>query len=69
MDEAQFVFGGQAFVRVTLSDASQGAIDQLTRAGLVVTRREGYVVVGRVAVEALEAISKLPVVTWMAPGR
>jgi hypothetical protein len=69
VDEAQFVFGGQAFVRVTLSDSSQGAIDQLTRAGLVVTRREGYVIVGRVAVAALEAISKLAVVTWIAPGR
>jgi len=69
VDEAQFAYGGQALVRVTLHDGSQMAIDQLTKAGLVVTRREGNVVVGRVAVGSLEAISKLAVVAWIGPGR
>ncbi|MBZ5626499.1 MAG: VIT and VWA domain-containing protein [Acidobacteriia bacterium] len=67
VDESRFVFGDQDYIRVTLNDASPAAIEQLRKAGLVVTRTEGNVVAGHVALASLEAISKLPIVTWIAP--
>ncbi|HTS27630.1 MAG TPA: VIT and VWA domain-containing protein [Bryobacteraceae bacterium] len=67
VDEARFVFGDQAYIRVTLSDASPAAIGQLRSAGLAVMKTEGNVVVGHIAIAALEALSKLPSVTWIAP--
>ena len=35
--------------------------------GLVITKAEGNVVSGHVALASLEALSKLPMVTWIAP--
>ena len=67
VDEARFVFGDQAYIRVTLSDASPAAIEQLRNAGMVVTKSEGNVIVGHVPLASLEALSKLPMVTWIAP--
>jgi Ca-activated chloride channel family protein len=67
VDEARFVFGDQAYVRVTLSDASPTSIEQLRKAGLVITKTEGNVIAGHVALSSLEALSKLPIVTWIAP--
>ncbi len=67
VDEARFVFGGEAYIRVTLSDASPVAIEQLRTAGLVVTRTEGNVIVGHIPLARLEALSKLGAVSWIAP--
>jgi Ca-activated chloride channel family protein len=67
VDEARFVFGDQAYIRVTLSDASPAAIEQLRKAGLVITKTEGNVIAGHVPLASLEALSKLPLVTWIAP--
>jgi hypothetical protein len=67
VDEARFVFGDRAYIRVTLSDASPATIEQLRNAGFVVTKTEGNVLVGHVALASLEALSKLPMVTAIAP--
>jgi len=61
------VFGGHAYLRMTLSDASPGVIDQLRKAGMVITRQDGNRITGHAPVAALEPISKLASVTWMAP--
>jgi Ca-activated chloride channel family protein len=67
VDEARFVFGDQVYIRVTLGDASPAAIEQLRKAGMVVTRTEGNVIAGHVLLASLEALSKLPIVTWIGP--
>jgi Ca-activated chloride channel family protein len=67
VDEARFVFGGQAYLRITLSDTSAAAIERLRAAGLVVTRIEGNVIAGHVPLAALESLSQLAMVTWIAP--
>ena len=67
VDEARFVFGDQAYIRLTLSDASPAAIEQLRKAGLVVTKTEGNVLVGHVSLAALESLSKLPMIAMIAP--
>ena len=67
VDEARFVFSGEAYLRITLSDASAGALDQLRKAGFTLTRQEGNVMIGHVPVANVEALSKLPIVTWIAP--
>jgi len=66
-DESRFVFGGDAFVRVTVSDASAGALEQLRKAGFVISRREGNVLSGHIPVAGLEAVSNLAFVMWIAP--
>jgi Ca-activated chloride channel family protein len=65
--ESRFVFGGEAFVRVTVGDLSTGALEQLRKAGFTITRREGRVISGHVPVTGLEAVSRLAFVTWIAP--
>jgi Ca-activated chloride channel family protein len=67
VDEARFVFGDRAYIRVTLSDASPATIEQLRNAGFVLTKTEGNVLVGHAALASLEALSKLPMVTAIAP--
>lgn len=67
VDESRFVFGGDAYVRLTLSDTSPGALDQLRKAGFVFTRRDGNTVSGHAPIAALEVISRLVFVTWIAP--
>jgi Ca-activated chloride channel family protein len=67
VDESRFVFGGDAYVRVTVSETSPSALDQLRKAGFVFTRRDGNTVWGHAPVAALEVISRLVFVTWIAP--
>ncbi len=67
MDETRFVFSGEAYLRITLSDTSAPALDQLRKAGLTITRQEGSVVIGHAPVANVEAISKLTAVMWIAP--
>jgi len=67
VDEAKFVFGGQAYVRITLTEASPAAMEQLRKAGFVITRAEGVVVTGHVLLSGMEALSQLPIVAAIAP--
>ena len=67
VDEARFVFGDQAYIKITVRDTSPAAIEQLRNAGLVVTKVEGNVVSGHVALAKLEGVSRLPMVTWIGP--
>ncbi|HLK68695.1 MAG TPA: VIT and VWA domain-containing protein [Bryobacteraceae bacterium] len=67
VDEARFVFGDRAYVRITLNGASPAALEVLRNAGLVITKSEGNVVVGHVAVAQLEPLSTLPIVSFIAP--
>jgi hypothetical protein len=67
VDEARFVFGGEAYLRIALSDVSAGALEQLRNAGFIIMRQEGGVIIGHAPVAHVEAISKLAVVTWIAP--
>jgi Ca-activated chloride channel family protein len=67
VEEARFVFGGEAYLRITLSDASAGALEQLRSAGFTIARQEGNVIIGHAPVAKVEAISKLAFVTWIAP--
>ena len=69
VDEAQFVFGGDAYVRITLSDLSPAALEGLRKAGFVTVRQSGNRITGHAPVAALEAISKLAFVAWIEPGR
>jgi Ca-activated chloride channel family protein len=67
VDEARFVFGGEAYVRLTVTDFSPGALYQLRKAGFTITRQEGNRISGHVPAAALEPIAKLPFITWIAP--
>jgi Ca-activated chloride channel family protein len=67
VDEARFVFGGEAYLRMALSDASASALEQLRNAGFIIMRQEGGVIIGHAPVAKVEAISKLALVTWIAP--
>jgi len=67
VDEAKFVFGDQAYVRITLTEASRAAMEQLRKAGFVITRAEGTVVTGHVLLSSMEALSQLPIVAAIAP--
>jgi hypothetical protein len=69
VDEAQFVFGGDAYVRITLSDFSPAALEGLRRAGFVTMRRNGNRISGHAPVAALEVISKLVFVVWIEPAQ
>jgi len=67
VDEARFVFGGEAYLRITLSDGSASALEQLRNAGFTIMRQEGNAIIGHAPVAKVEAISKLAFVTWIAP--
>jgi hypothetical protein len=67
VDEAKFVFGGEAYVRLTLSDASTDALNRLRQAGLVITGQQGNMISGHVPVAGLESLSKLPNVQRIFP--
>src|SRR3954447_7359868 len=60
IDEAKFVFGGDAYVRLTLTDASPEALNHLRQAGLVITGQQGNTIHGHIAVARLETLSKIP---------
>jgi hypothetical protein len=67
VDESRFVFGDEAYIRLTLNDQSPDAIDQLRKAGLVITAQQGGTVQGHIAIARLEALSKLTFVQRLAP--
>jgi glycine cleavage system regulatory protein len=67
VDESPFVFGGEAYVRVTLANASADALERLRKAGFTITRQERNEVTGHIAVEKLEAITQFDFVVWIAP--
>jgi hypothetical protein len=69
IDEARFVFGGRALVRITLTDASPAALEELKKAGVTITGQRGSIVSGSVAVEKLEAVTLLAIVAQIVPGR
>jgi Ca-activated chloride channel family protein len=65
VDEARFVFGGKAHVRLQLADASPASLEQLRKLGFELIRQEPAVLVGQVAVEKLEAVANSPLVQWI----
>ena len=69
VDEALFVFGSDAYIRITVNDLSPAALERLRKAGFVTLRRNGNRISGHAPVAALEAISKLAFVTWIEPAR
>ena len=67
VDESKFVFGGEAYVRLTVTDQSPDALNQLRQAGLVITAQHGGAVQGHIAIARLESLSKLTFVQRLAP--
>jgi len=63
VDEARFVFGGAARVRVVV--VGPGMVEALEKAGMKVTRITGSTVEGTIPVEKLEAVTKLAGVVWV----
>ena len=66
MDESRFVFGDEAYIRLTISDQSPDALNQLRQAGLVITSQQGVAIQGHIAIARLETLSKLPFVQRLA---
>ncbi len=66
-EESRFVSGGQAYVRLTLTNASAEALGQLKNAGLTITGQERNEIAGHIPVEKLEAIAQFPFVVWIRP--
>jgi Ca-activated chloride channel family protein len=69
-NEAAFVGNGKAELQVWLSDTSPAAIAQLKKAGFEVTLEPKTVkmLIGRIAVGQLAALSQLEIVRYMAPA-
>ncbi len=67
VDESRFVFGGEAYVRITLAGASTANLEQLRQAGLTIVRQNGNTITGHILLTKLEGLSKLLFVTWIAP--
>ena len=67
VDEAKFVFGGKAHIKLRMASVTAADLEQLRRLGFEVTRSTGNVVVGRIAVEKLEAVVNLPSVLSADP--
>ncbi len=69
-NEATFVRNGKAEVQVWLSDISPAAIAQLKKIGfeVVAEPKAARMVIGRIAVGQLHALSALQVVRYMAPS-
>ena len=65
VDEARFVFGGLAHVRMKLAAATPAALEQLRKLGFELLRGDSGVLVGRVAVGKLEAVANSPLVLWI----
>jgi Ca-activated chloride channel family protein len=68
VDEARFVFGGKAMVRLALADTAPATMESLRKLGFEVIRGGGGMVTGRIAVDKLEALSQLAVVTRIEPA-
>jgi hypothetical protein len=67
VDESRFVFGDEAYIRLTISDQSPDALNQLRQAGLVITSQQDVTIQGHIAIARLETLSKLPFVQRLAP--
>jgi Ca-activated chloride channel family protein len=67
VDETKFVFGNEAYIRLTIADQSFDALNQLRQAGLVITAQQGGAIQGHIAIARLESLSKLPFVQHLAP--
>ncbi|MCX6628137.1 MAG: VIT and VWA domain-containing protein [Candidatus Solibacter sp.] len=67
VDESKFVFGGEAYIRLTIADLSPGALNQLRQAGLVIATQQGSTIQGHIPIARLESLSKLPFVQRIAP--
>ena len=67
-EETQFVKRGQVEVQVWLTDASAEAIEALRNAGLIIVAqpRSGKLLVGRLPIEMIETVSKLPQVRYVS---
>ncbi len=67
VDESRFVFGGEAYLRITLVDASAANLAQLRKAGLTVAGQQGNTVTGHIALDKLETLAKSAFLSWVAP--
>jgi hypothetical protein len=67
VDESKFVFGGEAYVRLTIANLSDNVLDSLRQAGLVITSQQGSTIQGHIPIARLEALSKLPFIQRIAP--
>ena len=66
-DESRFVIGGEAYIRLTLTNYSPQSIAQLRDLGLTITRQERGDVSGHLPPALLERVAQLPFVMWIAP--
>lgn len=68
-DEAKFVSGGKATIQVWLADKSPATLAELKKLGfeLLLDPKTSKLVIGRIAVDQLEALAKLKVVRYIAP--
>lgn len=57
----------EAYLRLTLFDASPDAQNQLRRLGLVITSQQGNLIQGHIPLTRLEVLSKLPIVHTSPP--
>jgi Ca-activated chloride channel family protein len=70
-DVTQFVTNGQVLIQVWLTDTTTETLAKLKESGFIVVAqpKTGYLVIGRLPVEQLEALTKLPVVRYITPLR
>ena len=68
-DEARFVRNGKAEIQVWLSDKSAETLAQLKRLGfeVVLDPKSAKMLIGRLAIEKLEALAELKAVRYVAP--
>jgi hypothetical protein len=67
--EASFVKNGKAEIQIWLNDKSVANLDQLKQLGfeVVLDPKSSKLLIGRISVEKLEALSKLEFVTYITP--
>src|SRR5678816_600346 len=67
--EARFVKDGKADIQVWLTDKSTANLDQLKQLGfeVVLDPKSSKLLIGRISVEKLEALSKLEFVRYISP--
>ncbi|MCI0487509.1 MAG: VIT and VWA domain-containing protein [Blastocatellia bacterium] len=70
VDEARFVRNGKAELQVWLTDKSPEVIEQLKRLGfeVVLDPKTAKMVIGRIAIDKLEALAQLKEVRYVAPS-
>jgi hypothetical protein len=66
-EESRFAINGEAYVRLTLTNASADALEQLRKAGLTITSQQRNEIAGHIRIEKLEALARLPFLVWIAP--